>query len=213
MVDAKAQTPTDATQSLVIKRYNANLYGTFDTTPQIYAGLYDMTEADRAANVVNGIVAVHQLRPDFKALLYQNMRCVQTSSAAYTTFLNNGWLLRDTSGALITTDVPNSYLVDVGNSAYQTWIGNYLNSAISATSLGTVYGYDGVFADNSLFWGRDLWWGLSVTPVNPRTSRPWTDAECRQALIKMLSVPRFCWATEYMTETDSISTKATTCNT
>jgi hypothetical protein len=163
--------------SLVIKRYTANEYGIFDTTPAIYAGLCDMSQADTSTNVRNNITQVHQIRPSFKALLYRNMRSVETRFAEYTTFLNNGWLLRDTSGALIATDVPNSYLVDVGNPAYQTWMGNYINSAINDV------GYDGVFADNSLFWGCDLFWSVSSTPINPRTNQPWADAECRQALI------------------------------
>lgn len=167
-------------QSLVIKRYTANEYGRFDTDATTYAGLYDMTQADRATNVINGIAAVHQIRPDFKALLYWNMRSVETRySDVYNTCLNNGWLLNDSSGNLITCDVPGAYIVDVGSPDYQAYIASYLSSSIVAV------GYDGVFADNSLFYGCELFWGTSSTPINPRTGKAWNDTECRQALINL----------------------------
>jgi len=62
-----------STQSFVTKRYTFNCYNIFDTTPQIYAGLYDMSVADWGANVRAGIAEVKAIKPDFKVLLYWNL--------------------------------------------------------------------------------------------------------------------------------------------
>lgn len=163
------------TQSLVIKLCTVNEYAIFDTTPQIYAGLYDMCAADMSTNVRNNIAQVHQIRPDFKALLYRNIRSILQTNAEWQTFVNNGWILKDSSGNYVSCDV--GYLVDMGSPGYQNWIANYLNSEISSL------GYDGVFADNSLAWGAGEWfWGASV-PINPRTGNVWQDSEVIQAEI------------------------------
>jgi hypothetical protein len=168
-----------STQSLVIKHYTINCYGIFDTAPENYATLYEMTEADYSANVINNIAQVHQINPDFKALVYYNMRSVQDvswMSDVWTACVNNGWFLLDGSGNHILSDV--GYLVDIGNPAYQTWIANYLRTLMNNV------GYDGIYGDNCLSWGAgEYFWGCSVTPINPRTNQPWTDAEVRQALI------------------------------
>jgi hypothetical protein len=166
-------------QSLVIKSYTANEYSSFDTTPQNYAGLYDMCQADTSANVRNDIAQVHQVRPDFKALLYRNLRSVLINSPEYSTFVNNDWILKDSSGNPVPEVFSGAYMVDIGNPAVQNWIANYLNTTINSL------GYDGVFGDNGLFWGAgELFYGTS-TPINPRTNMPWTDAEARQALISL----------------------------
>jgi len=166
-----------AQTELSIKHFTINAYNIFDTTPQIYAGLYDMSVADWSTNVRAGIAQVKTIKPDFKALLYCNTR---TADPLYTgrveLFAQNGWLLKDRYENYIRDDV--GWLVDVGNPAYQSYIANYLNTQINNL------GYDGVYADNSLFWGAsELFWGISVTPINPRTNQPWTDTEARGALV------------------------------
>jgi hypothetical protein len=169
-----------AAQSLKIKRYTVDEYGIFDTTPQIYAGLYDMSQASWGANTQTYMAAVHQIRPDFKALLYRNMRSILQTNSEWQTFVNNGWLLKDSLGNYIPCDV--GYLVDVGNPGYQNWIANFVSSEI------TRLGYDGVFADCSLARGVGEWfYGVSTTLINPRTNKAWTDEEVRQAEIGLHS--------------------------
>jgi hypothetical protein len=167
-----------ADSNLVIKRFTINAYGIFDTTPEIYAGLYDMTEAGWDENVRNKIAQVKAIKTDFNALVYRNMRSVESSRPEWATFVANGWLLKDSLGNIIPTDV--GYLVDIGSAGYQAWIASYLNTQISSL------GYDGVFADNSLFYGTgDHFYRAAATPINPRTNRPWTSAEVRQALLDL----------------------------
>jgi hypothetical protein len=168
-----------STQSLVIKCYTINCYSIFDTTPQTYAGLYDMTEAGWDTFTSNKIAQVKQIKPDFKALIYWNMRSVQDvswMSEVWEACVTNDWFLRDSLGNLILTDV--GYLIDFGNPAYQTWIANYLKALMNSVN------YDGIYGDNNLAWGvEEYFWGCSATPINPRTNHAWTDAEVRQAVI------------------------------
>jgi hypothetical protein len=167
-------------QSLVIKSCTLNCYSLFEITPEIYAGLYDMSVADWSANVVAGIAAVHVIRPDFKALVYANLRTADPNNypGRVELFAANGWLLKDKDGDYIRDDV--GWLVDVGNPGYQSYIADYLNTQINSL------GYDGVGGDNCLCYGTDeLFWGCSATPINPRTGNPWTDGEVRQALISL----------------------------
>jgi hypothetical protein len=165
--------------SLMIKHFTINCYGIFDTTPQTFASLYDMTKADWSAYVSGKIAQVKTLKPSFKALIYWNMRSVQDvswMSEVWTACVNNGWFLLDSSRNRILTDV--GYLVDFGNPAYQAWIANYLKALMNSVS------YDGIYGDNNLAWGtEEYFWGCSATPINPRTNHAWTDAEVRQAVI------------------------------
>jgi hypothetical protein len=168
-----------ADSNLVIKRFTINAYGIFDTTPQIYAGLYDMTEAGWNENVRNNIAQVKAIKPSFKALLYYNLRSIIPDwQPEYQACIDNDWFLKDASGNPIATDV--GYLVDIGSSGWQ----NYLAGRLSTRM--TDCGYDGVFGDNGLFYGTsEIFYGAAATPINPRTGQPWTNAEVRQAYIEL----------------------------
>lgn len=170
-------------QSLTIKRYTINSYCLFELTPEAYAELYDMTEADYSSVVRNNISIVHQIKHNFKALLYWNFRSVENTSRygmvqAWQACVSNGWLLKDMSGNIIRADV--GYFVDIGNSSYQNWIASHTKSLMEWA------GYDGIYADNCLASTvGEHFWGTSATPINPRTNQPWTDEEVRQALIDL----------------------------
>jgi len=168
-----------AQTELSIKHFTFNVYGIFDTTPQIYAGLYDMSVAGWDAYVSNNLEQVKAIKPDFKSLIYWNMRSVQNvdwMSEVWDACVANGWFLLDSRGNRIYTDV--GYLIDFGDSAYQAWIANYLNALMNSVS------YDGIYGDQNLAWGvNEYCWGCEAAPINPRTGQVWTDAEVRQALI------------------------------
>lgn len=166
-----------STQSLVIKHFTINAYGIFDTTVANYAELYDMSEA--GTELVSYLTDIKALKPSFKALYYWNMRSVTNNAyqqEAWDACVANDWFLRTSDGGLIEADI--GYLVKFGDFAFQAWMANWLKTKITAL------GYDGVFADNCLSWGRNEYcWGCDGTPINPDTGVTYTDAEIRADLV------------------------------
>jgi len=125
---------------------------------------------------------VYRIRRDFKALLNRNIRAISnTSLDEWQTAFENNLLLKDAYGNLIyVLGWPQNYVVDIGNPDYQAWVANWIEEHID------LYGYDGVFADCSFdSLATQQWFGLSATPINPRTGTNWTDAEVRQAQIQL----------------------------
>ena len=116
---------------------------------------------------------IHQKNPNTKCLLYRNMRTIYNYSAEWQTALENGWLLRDSSDALIySTRYPENYMVDIGNQEYRDFIVQWLNNYFD------LYHFDGVFADNCLAaWSTEWWWGVTAQPINPRTGELYTTEE------------------------------------
>ena len=68
-----------------------------------------------------------------------------STGVPYSQALNNGWLLKDSSGAYLVNSTYGTYCADVGSSAYQqAWISNVL------AYLAARPGIDGVFIDNTI---------------------------------------------------------------
>ena len=170
---------SERTQSVIIKRYTAT-FSFKDTDAETVAQLFDMCQAWTPA--AEKIRQVHQIRQDFKALLYRNIRAIYNyREDEWQTALDNDWILKDENGQLVySTKWPNNYMADIGNPEYQTWLANWTKENIDQ------YGFDGVFADRSLSaWAAEHFWGSSAQPINPRTGDFWTDAEVRQALVEV----------------------------
>jgi len=147
---------------------------------QDLAEYFDMCQASYGDG--EKIQAVHKIRPDFKALLYRNFRAVYTYADEWDVFVAKGWVLRDVNGDYVySTEYGSSYrLVDIGNPDYQVWVANWVKEYLD------LYGFNGVFADNSLSASAsELFWGVSARPINPRTASHWTDQEIRQAQIAL----------------------------
>jgi hypothetical protein len=172
-----------STQTLILKHFTWNAYGIFDTTPENYAEIYDLTGADQTSNVKTNIAAVKAINPNFIALMYWNFRSASSYSMpeVYDECVANNWFLKDAAGNPVSCDV--GYLIDVGNANYQTYIATYTKNRMN------ICGYDGIFADNSLFYGAgEAFWGREdsgQTPINPRTGHSWTNSEIRQAYIAL----------------------------
>lgn len=164
---------------LVIKRYAQNsFFG--NASAEAIAKLLDMGQV--GLDDAEKIQQVHVLRPDFKALLYRNIRDIYNySTAEWKMALDNNWFLKNQNGQLVYSKVyPTEYFVDIGNQEYQEWVANWIKEKTDQ------YGFDGVFADISLAaWASEYFWGQSSTPMNPRTGVPWTNKEVRQALIEV----------------------------
>jgi len=161
---------------LVVKRFSDSRFFK-DESAETVAKLFDMCQAKIWHREV--IVQVHEIRQDFKALLYRNIRAIDNCSDEWQMALDNNWILKDENGQLVYVMMyPTKYLVDIGNPQYQKWVANWIKE--------NQYGFDGVFADYSLnARASGHFYQASATPINPRTIEPWKDAEIRQALIEV----------------------------
>jgi hypothetical protein len=129
----------------------------------------------------NSIENIHLLRPDYVGLLYRDITKVSSDSPEYSTFVSNGWLLRDIQGNIIYSSIygNTSQMVDLGNPDYQNWLADWISNQT------TLHGYNGVFCDDGLgAYVGEIWWDANtLNIINPRTSAIWTDQEVRDALI------------------------------
>lgn len=140
--------------------------------------------------------AVHATRPDFKAGLYRNIRGVYArETAELALFRTNGWLLKDASGAEMTSPTFGYYYVDIGNSAYQDWLAQWYKQYLPQLDFNFIY------LDNGLSGScRELWWDIYPNiPMNPRTSplRAWNDTEVINAEISLYQKIRSVAGTNY----------------
>lgn len=131
------------------------------------------------------LVPPKNARSDFKSLIYANTLLRYSSgsndpSGTFTTFKNNGWLLKNSGGGYVTESGGNSYFVDVGNPDVWAWYANWLNGYV------TQYNLDGVYLDNSCCDLGAFYYAAS-TPINPRTGASWTNAEVLNAYIGFIS--------------------------
>ena len=130
--------------------------------------------------------SIESTNPSQMTLLYRNIRIVNNYDTEFQTFINNNWILRDTSGNLIRCKSnPSQYIVDKGSTTYQQWVANWINNYVYQ------YGYDGVFLDCSVYptvgenlWGTDAY---ESGAINPRTGQIYTDQEHRQAEISLIN--------------------------
>lgn len=123
---------------------------------------------------------IHALDPTVIALLYRDARAVYTGSTEYPMFVDKGWLLKDPNGELISSKIWTAQrIVDVGNTAYQQWVAVWIKGWVEK------YGYDGVLLDDLLPSNEILYGCSSTTAINPRTNKPWTDEEWKNAIVAL----------------------------
>ena len=123
---------------------------------------------------------IHTINSNVISLLYRNIRAVYGNAAEYQSFVNSGWILKNSTGQPVTSTVFNYYIVDVGNPEYQQWVANWMKNYLDQ------YGYNGVFLDNCLP-STEIFWSTSSTPINPRTGNPWTSIELKLAVISIVN--------------------------
>jgi hypothetical protein len=81
----------------------------------------------------------------------------------------NGWLLKDATGTYVTRGT--NHYADIGNSEYQQWLADWYYDNLQPN-------FDALFLDNGMYAMEGNWhYGASGEPINPRTSRPFTDDE------------------------------------
>ena len=147
-------------------------------SPELYAEKADMYTCHLGA--AEKVQQIKKIRPDLTCLLYRNIREVYQSASEYQGFINNGWLLKDMNGNYIVTNYATNRMVDVGSSNYQQWLANWIKGYLDQ------YGFDGAYLDNCLP-SRGMLWGLTSEPINPRTGKPWTDQEFKEAVITLVN--------------------------
>jgi hypothetical protein len=150
---------------LSINRYVIAKYG---WTAQDYATRSDGAQAhfDYPSSTLRQI---NLQRTNFTRFLYRNIREIYQSSTEYNTFVLNGWLLKDATGSYVTRGT--NHHVDIGNSEYQQWLADWYYNNLQPN-------FDALFLDNGMYATEGNWhYGASGEPINPRTSKPFTDDE------------------------------------
>lgn len=127
---------------------------------------------------------LHQVNSDMKVLLYRNVRAIYSYADEWQMALDNGWMLRDSSGNLVYNPrYSNVHMVDHGNVEYQKWVANWIKERLDQ------YGFDGVFTDNGFNAVETAYWwdvgGETAQPINPRTGNLWTVDEVIDSLISL----------------------------
>jgi hypothetical protein len=180
-------TPTSTPSGQDIRIIKAN-YASYAYTPQqtvtysdLWIGHWDAVSALA--------VPAKSLRSDFTALVYFNSLMVYSQgnnnpSGTFTTFKNNGWLLKDTSGRYVTDSSGTVYYVDFGNSNVWNWYANWLSGIIRT------YDLDGVQMDNTCFDTEAFYYASTGNVVNPRTGSVWTDTDVVNAYIGYINTLR-----------------------
>jgi hypothetical protein len=156
---------------LMIRRqiYQSQLFSpeTFASMSDLWIGHWDgLAEAQ----------AIEAIRPDVLTFVYFNTRHVwREGSSEYNAtrlqlFIDNDWILRDADGNYVTAYSGDAYIIDFGNPSYHTWLANWYKGYIDQ------YGLDGASLDN---WSVSTlaFYGLSQTPINPRTGTTWTSQQ------------------------------------
>lgn len=165
-------------QSMKIGMYTAS-WNFNQFTAETIANTFDMSQSwilGTGPEYVAKMNQVHALNPEYKALVYRNVLAIYKSypyDAEWNLATNNGWLLKDPSGKYIVTYSGENYMVDIGNSDYQRWVANTIESWIDQSPF-----FDGVMVDNSLVVSARQWEAVGGgRPINPRTGTYFTDAE------------------------------------
>jgi hypothetical protein len=150
----------------------------FASIIDVYQGHYD------TLSVVPQIKAI---RSDVLAFVYYNTVIVwrenhaEYDAAKLQLFIDNNWILKDSSGSYIDTLNYAGYFVDFGNPAYHTWLANWYNNYVNQYQL------DGASLDN-VFWDSTVWWCKEPngkTPINPRTGSAFTNQQICDAYKQM----------------------------
>ena len=167
--------------SLIIRR---QIYQNWRFSPELRAATSDLWIGHWDA--VNEAVQTKEIRPDFLAFLYVNIRerfpnGTNDPPGTFDTFMQNGWFLKDQYGTYIRSTDYGSYIVDVGNTAVQEWYANWIKGIIDANGL------DGCQLDNCLPSSEIMWNTQPSGPINPRTGNVWTDQEFNSAVIAFVN--------------------------
>jgi len=130
------------------------------------------------------IPQIKAIRPDVLGFVYYNsihvwrQGHVEYDAEKLQLFIDNNWILRDTSGNYVKAYGESAYYVDFGNPAYHTWLANWYEGYIGQ------YGLDGASLDN-WFCESSVWYYTSQTPINPRTGNQWTNQQICDAFKAM----------------------------
>lgn len=91
------------------------------------------------------------------------------------------WFLRDEAGEFVTDwEYKDALHLDPGNEEWQHYVGKTLRDYVNR------YGYDGVFIDLVMPTAKYVNFRKSRKAVNPKTGRPYTDNEWREANFALL---------------------------
>lgn len=169
--------PTNSSSSLKILRQNYATFGwstaTFAASTDIWIGHWDVVESL--------YLPAKNVNPSLKGLLYCNTLLryktgINDPAGTFTTFQNNGWLLKNSQGGYVTESNGNAYFVDFGDPAVWSWYANWLEGYVSEFNLA------GVQMDNTCCDLGAFYYATS-TAVNPRTGSAWTSTEVVEAYI------------------------------
>jgi len=95
------------------------------------------------------------------------------------------WFLRDEAGGWVTDwEYTGGLHLDPGNREWQNYVATTLEDYINR------YGYDGVFLDLVDTTPKYVNFKKTLKAVNPKTGKPYTDAEWKQANLEMLRTVR-----------------------
>lgn len=95
------------------------------------------------------------------------------------------WFLRDEAGEFVTDwEFRDAAHPDPGNLEWQNYVGSTLKDYIER------YGYDGVFLDLTMATTKYVNFRKKYKAVNPKTGRPYTDADWKQATMNLLRILR-----------------------
>lgn len=97
------------------------------------------------------------------------------------------WFLRDESGGFVTDwEYKDALHLDPGNKEWQQYVGETLKAYVNR------YGYDGVFIDLLLPTTKYVNFRKDRKAVNPKTGKPYTNSEWKQAGFNLLRTVRGC---------------------
>lgn len=128
---------------------------------------------------------VHALNPNYKALVYRDVRNIYDYWTDEWNLANSsGWLLKDSNGNyVINTALNEIYRVDITNRDYQKWVANKIKSWLQQYPF-----FDGVMADNGLKYSVTEWEAdSSGRPINPRTGTYFTWDEIKTGYSQLLN--------------------------
>jgi hypothetical protein len=131
------------------------------------------------------ISQVHALNPNYKALVYRDIRNIYNYWAEEWNLANSsGWLLEDSNGNYVISTASNEiYRVDITNRDYQKWVANKIESWLQQYPF-----FDGVMADNGLKCSEAEWEAdSSGRPINPRTGTYFTWDEIKTGYSQLLN--------------------------
>lgn len=176
-----------------------HIYQNWRFTPELRATTSDLWIGHWDA--VDQAVAAKQIRPDFKAFLYANIKerwanppSTNDPPGTFETFLNSGWFLKAADGSYVTSTIygSNTRIVDIGNPAVQQWYADWIKGYLDTYEL------DGVQLDNCQPNKANFFWATAPSAINPRTGQLWTEAEVTNAIIAFVNTVKNTVGSRYV---------------